>query len=622
MKKIKSKVFAGLAFLFLVILLISILGILFINQLSNASKGTLTNNYNSVEYTMKMLQALDRMYDYQTNRSQPESEVPGKAQLDQKYAVEKNNFMRYYLAEKNNITEPGEKEMVDELSANYNNLLSVIEQGTNSISIVAARNSYSITRQSIVDIYNINMSAILRTNNRIETTARHISLWMIIIGTISILITLLFIIKYPASIVDPILELTEKIKAISKGNYDQQLKFNSKDELGDLAAAFNTMAVRLKEYDESNLNNLLFEKKRLDAVIENLQDAVFILDENKYILMANRGALSLTGLRNPDIVGKYAPDVAVNNDLFRELVRGMIHNGNSGDSKSGEGNNGNGKNGVDEKPIKIVQDKKEFYYSREIIEIKTKPTGSDQQKTIGFILLLKNITLFEERDVAKTNLIATVSHELKTPISSINLSLKLLEDSRIGKLNEEQINLVYSVRQQSARLSKMVNELLDFSQTETGNIKLKISKVRPEDIADLSVTAIMMLLSEKKIQINLNVADNLPDVKADLEKTVWVLVNLITNAIRYTPENGFIDLTAENEGEFIKFSVHDQGPGISKDDQDKIFKRFVQVGTKSKGTGLGLAISKEFVQAQGGRISVNSEPGEGSTFSFYLPVNN
>jgi len=618
MKKIKSKVFAGLAFLFLVILLISILGIVFINQLSNSSKGTLTNNYGSVEYTMKMLQAIDKMYDYQTNRIELETEVPGKAILDKKYNEEKTNFMKYYLAERNNITEPGEKEMVEELSVNYNNLLSVIEQNPNSISIVAARNAYSITRQSIVDIYNINMSAIYKTNSRIEADAKRISLWMIIIAAFSTVITLFFIIRYPSSIVNPLLELTDKIKAISKGNYDQQLKFSSKDELGDLASAFNIMAVRLKEYDESNLNNLLFEKKRLDAVIENLQDAVFILDENKYILMANRGALSLTGLRSTDIAGKYAPDVAMNNDLFRELVKGMIH---IDDLRNSDGSNGNGKNGVDEKPIKIIQDKKEFYYSREIIEIKTKPTGGDHQITIGFILLLKNITLFEERDVAKTNLIATVSHELKTPISSINLSLKLLEDNRIGTLNEEQINLVYSVRQQSARLSKMVNELLDFSQTETGNIKLKISKVRPEDIADLSVTAIMMLLSEKKIQINLNVADNLPDVKADLEKTVWVLVNLITNAIRYTPENGFIDLNAESENEFIRFSVHDQGPGISKEDQDKIFKRFVQVGVKHKGTGLGLAISKEFVQAQGGRIIVESEVGKGSTFSFYLPVN-
>jgi signal transduction histidine kinase len=607
MKKIKSKVFAGLAFLFVVIILLSVIGIVFINQLAIASKGTLSDNYRSVEYSMKMLKSLDRMYDYKNHHMSAGQENVFDEMTENSYLSEKNNFLNSFIAEKNNVTEPGEKEMVDELNHNYSNFIYTVEQKDNNNSLINVRDSYFITRQSIVDIYNINMSAIQKINLRIGNTARRVSLWMIIISVLSILITLFFIIKYPGSIVDPILELTDKIKAISKGNYDQQLKFTSRDELGDLAAAFNVMAGRLKEYDESNLDKLLIEKKRLDAIIENLQDAVFILDENKNFLMANRGALSLTGLRSKDISGKYAPDVAMNNDLFRELIKGLV--------KNGEENNAD-----DEKPIKIIQNKKEYYYSREIIEIKSKPAGSDIDRTIGYILLLKNITLFEERDVAKTNLIATVSHELKTPISSINLSLKLLEDNRIGELNEEQNNLIISMRQQSVRLSKMVNELLDFSQTETGNIKLKISKVRPEDIIDLSVTAIMMLLSEKKIQLNLNVSDNLPDVKADLEKTVWVLVNLITNAMRFTPENGVINLGAETDKEFIKFSVKDEGPGISKEDQDKIFKRFVQVGNKNKGTGLGLAISKEFVQAQGGKIVVESEVGIGSTFSFYLPV--
>ena len=607
MKKIKSKVFAGLAFLFVVIILLSVIGIVFINQLANASKGTLADNYRSVEYTMKMLKSLDRIYDYKNHHMSIGQENVFDEMTVNNYVIEKNNFLNSFISEKKNITEPGEKEMVEELNNNYSNFIYVIEQKENNNSLINVRNSYFITRQSIVDIYNINMSAIQKINLRIGDTARRVSLWMIIIGVLSILITLFFIIKYPGSIVDPILELTDKIKAISKGNYDQQLNFTSKDELGDLASAFNVMAGRLKEYDESNLDKLLIEKKRLDAIIENLEDAIFILDENKNFLLANRGALNLTGLKSKDISGKYAPDVAMNNDLFRELIKGLVKN--PGENKTD-----------DEKPIKIIQNKKEYYYSREIIEIKSKPTGSDIDRTIGYILLLKNITLFEERDVAKTNLIATVSHELKTPISSINLSLKLLEDKRIGELNEEQNNLIISMRQQSVRLSKMVNELLDFSQTETGNIKLKISKVRPEDIIDLSVTAIMMLLSEKKIQLNLNVSDNLPDVKADLEKTVWVLVNLITNAMRFTPENGFINLGAETYKEFIKFSVKDEGPGISKEDQDKIFKRFVQVGNKNKGTGLGLAISKEFVQAQGGKIVVESEVGIGSTFSFYLPV--
>jgi two-component system, NtrC family, sensor histidine kinase KinB len=528
---------------------------------------------------------------------------------EKSYLTEKNEFINNFNSEKNNVTEAGEREIVNELRTNYSRFIEIIEQKSYENPVVNARDSYYLTRQSIVDIYNINMSAIQKINVRIGDTAKRVSYWMVLVGVLSIIITLTFIIKYPGSIVNPILELTDKIKAISKGNYDQKLKFSSKDELGDLASAFNTMAGRLKEYEENTLETLLVEKKRLDAVIENLQDAVFILDENKVFLMANRGALNLTGLRKNDITGKYAPDVAMRNDLLREMIKGLV-NINKGDSKDD-----------DEKPIKIIQNQKEYYYSREIIEIKTKPIGSDVERIVGFILLLKNITLFEERDVAKTNLIATVSHELKTPISSINLSLKLLEDNRIGGLNEEQKNLIIAIRQQSVRLSKMVNELLDFSQTETGNIKLKISKVRPEDIIDLSVTAIMMLLSEKKIQINLNVGDNLPDVKADLEKTVWVLVNLITNAMRYTSENGFIDLSAESNNEFIKFSVSDKGPGISREDQEKIFKRFVQIGNKNKGTGLGLAISKEFVQAQGGKISVESELGQGSTFSFFLPVN-
>src|ERR1035437_589048 len=386
MKKIKSKVFAGLAFLFVVIILLSVIGIVFINQLANASKGTLADNYRSVEYTMKMLKSLDRIYDYKNHHMSIGQENVFDEMTVNNYVIEKNNFLNSFISERKNITEPGEKEMVEELNNNYSNFIYVIEQKENNNSLINVRNSYFITRQSIVDIYNINMSAIQKINLRIGDTARRVSLWMIIIGVLSILITLFFIIKYPGSIVDPILELTDKIKAISKGNYDQQLNFVSKDELGDLAAAFNVMAGRLKEYDESNLDKLLIEKKRLDAIIENLQDAVFILDENKNFLLSNRGALNLTGLRSKEIVGKYAPDVAINNDLLRELIKGLIKNGNE-------------KNTDDEKPIKIIQNKKEYYYSREIIKKNSKPKRNNINKTIEYIFLLKNFPFLEKRDV-------------------------------------------------------------------------------------------------------------------------------------------------------------------------------------------------------------------------------
>ncbi|HEY6907302.1 MAG TPA: HAMP domain-containing sensor histidine kinase, partial [Ignavibacteriaceae bacterium] len=232
-----------------------------------------------------------------------------------------------------------------------------------------------------------------------------------------------------------------------------------------------------------------------------------------------------------------------------------------------------------------------------------------------------NVTWFEERDVAKTKMISTVSHEMKTPISSINLTVKLLEDQRVGQLNNEQKELVQAIREQSNRLSKVVNEILNYSQIETGNIRLNFSDVQPDDIIDYATTALMILLSEKNIQLETEIENDLPLLKIDIEKTVWVLVNLLSNAIRYSKQDGKIILSAGRYKEQVFFSVKDQGPGISEEDQKKLFSRFTQLGQKSeRGWGLGLAISREFVQAQGGTIKVDSSPGQGSKFTFYLPV--
>jgi signal transduction histidine kinase len=174
------------------------------------------------------------------------------------------------------------------------------------------------------------------------------------------------------------------------------------------------------------------------------------------------------------------------------------------------------------------------------------------------------------------------------------------------------------VKQQTARLSKMVNELLDFSQAESGNIKLSMEKVKPEDIVDYAITALMIMAAEKKVDLDTQINGDLPYVKADIEKTVWVLSNLISNAIRYTPENGSITMKCDEDKDFVRFSVIDHGPGIAKDNLGKVFDKFVQIGNNPKGRGLGLTIAKEFVISQGGDIWVESEVGVGSVFTFKL----
>jgi len=277
-------------------------------------------------------------------------------------------------------------------------------------------------------------------------------------------------------------------------------------------------------------------------------------------------------------------------------------------------------------PLKIYADNKESYFEKEIIPIKIVPTGEKEEKMIGNVIMLQNITPFKELDFAKTNFIATVSHELKTPISSIKMSLQLLENKQVVLLNEEQQILVESIKEGAGRLLKITAELLNMTQVESGSIQLNIIPSYAKEIIDYAVNANKAAAEEKQIKLKINIPENLPKLLADNEKTSWVLTNLLSNAIRYSYDNSAIYINVSIENIKIKFSVTDTGQGISQQYVDKIFDRYFRIpGTKKEGTGLGLSISKKFIEAQGGQISVKSDFGAGSTFSFllnYLPADN
>jgi PAS domain S-box-containing protein len=609
MKTIKSKINFGVIFLFCIVLVLSILGIVFINQLAQKTRGTIVDNYASIDYMLGMLISIDDMHSFQSEN------VLSKKSTDsteiKKYLVSKELFEKNLQLETRNITESGEGELVNELYLRYRDYQNFYENLSNDLRKDSAlsdfNKKYLSVRTKICDIHNLNMSAITGKTVELQQTADEVILYMSIVASLSILITLSFVYTFPTKIIQPIKILTERIKSISDRNYDQKLVINSGDELGELASAFNTMADRLKLYEAKHIDQLLFEQKRMNSLVENLEDGVLLIDENRKIVIANKTILEITGLKKEDALLQYLPDVAAHNDLIREIFKTSILL----------------KENVNQeiKPIRIVKDKREVFYKIESEDIITFSELSKQETFIGNLILLRNITQYQERDAAKTNLLATVSHELKTPLASINLSIKMLEDKRIGQLNEDQHELIETLRQQSNRLSRVINELLEYSQIETGNIKLKFSSVKPEDIVELGVTALVLQSAEKNIDIETNIDENLPSVKADLEKSVFVFVNLLNNAIRYSKQNDKIKLAAVNENEWVKFSIQDNGPGISKEDQEKLFQRFTQVGGRTKqGWGLGLAISKEFIQAQGGRIWVESETGKGSKFSFVLPV--
>ncbi len=565
--KIKAKITWGVIYLFVTIIFISAMGLYYINRLSVSADNIIKANYESVEYTRNILHYLDR---------------PGDGAKD---SVESN--MRQ---QDRNVTEPGEREKTDSLRLLFNEWRA---SGSDQI--------LPLLRQKALEIQQLNMKAIVQKNEVAQETSRNASTYLIIIVSVFGLIAFTFIINFPNYIAGPIAQLTRSIKSIADRKYEERLQFDRTDEFGELADAFNQMAEKLDEYEHSNLAKLIFEKERIETIINRMTDPVIGLDETQRVIFINEQAASLLNIQPSQIVGHYAPDVAVENDLLRALIQ-----------------NDELVNGSGSRVIKIAITGRENYFSKEKIVIKYRPIGEPQEKQIGQVILLKNITTFKERDLAKTNFIATVSHELKTPIASMQMCIRLLKDRRVGDMNGEQENILATLATEIERLGRITHELLDLSQAETGNLKLTIQASDPRTIIDHAVEAVRFHAERKHVRIDFDIDDDTTRVQADADKTAWVLVNLLTNAIRYSLENDRVVLKKRRNDSFTVFTVQDFGPGIEAKHLGKLFDKYYQIPGSVSGSGLGLAICKEFIEAQGGTITVISEWGKGSEFSFTL----
>lgn len=562
--KLKTKVALGGVFLFALLITVGALSVYYLNRITEEAKGIVKDNYETLNYSREMLKEMD--------------ELSSTDSMNALRAFEQNLGLQ-----ERNITEPGEREFTESLRKNFDSIKQ--RKSTDSLR--------SLIRKDISAIMQLNLKAIDRKNQAAKASAENAKTIITVILTLCTLIGLTFIFNFPSLVASPIAKLTEGIKAIASKNYGERIHLNRKDEFGQLANAFNSMAEKLDEYEHSNLSKILFEKRRAETVINSLKDASIGIDNKGVILFANQQALQLLNLKELEIVGQPQEEVKRKNDLFRFLL--------------------NEKNNA---PFKIVVEGKENYFTKEIIDIK------QEEDKPGSVIVLRNITSFKELDVAKTNFIATISHELKTPLASSDFSLKLLEDSRVGQLTNEQKELVQQLRNDNQRMLKILSELLNMSQVEAGKIQLDIQKVSPYSIVQASMKAVAGAAKEKQITINFKSGDDLPDIKTDPDKISWVLNNFLTNAIKFSPAGSSIAIEVQKRNDEMSFSVADGGIGIEKTYQSRIFERYFQVPGRSdkKGSGIGLAICKEFIEALGGNIWVRSELGQGSRFGFDIPV--
>lgn len=437
-------------------------------------------------------------------------------------------------------------------------------------------------------------------------------LWILIVGITCILTGIGIWLRLPASISNPIKEITGGIQEIANHNYDKRLDLGTNHEFVEVSKNFNRMAKRLADYHASTLSEMKSAKKYMETIINSLNEPIIGLNNELEILFINDEALNILNLKRANVILKSAEEIALRNDLLRRLIRELVK------SRSTE-------EGVDNKeierenkePLKIYADNKESYFQVKYMGITQPGKDGVTLEKKGYVIMLKNITEFKELDSAKTSFISTISHELKTPVSAILMSLQLLEDKRIGRLNGEQEDLAESIKENSERLLGIIGELLNMTQVESGKLQLKPKITKPIELIEYAIKANRVQAEKFNIHIEVEYPeDKIGKLFVDSEKIAWVLTNLLSNAIRYSQENSRVIIGArQTETGNVEMFVQDFGKGIDPRYHKSIFDHYFRVpGTKVQGSGLGLSISRDFMEAHNGTLTIDSELGKGSTF--------
>ncbi len=605
---VKTKISLGIAFLFVVITLIGGLGVYYLERLDTDAQAIIKDNYRTLSYVQRMFKSMGDLQNMLEEELITRQNIANLSVNQKGFRESLSAFEQALEAQSANLTEAGEKELTNSLQKQYSELVALFDAplslrtyAQSGLPLIKNINGY------LTSIYELNQDTVLEKNEKARITADRVIVYMLVIGSISMLVSLLFLLVFPNYIARPIKKLNESMKQIARKNYQHRIDVTATDEFGALARSFNTMAEKLKEYESTNLAQMLFEKKRTETIINKMSEAIIGLDENKVVLFANPKALHLLGMEENSLIHKYAPDVASANPLMHELIQELMISFNEWET-------------VRYKPVEITEDGKESYYEKEIMDITMRDAGEARQKLIGHVIILKNVTRIKEIDQAKTAFMSGISHEMKTPISSIKMSLQLLEDERIGKLNNEQKELVLYIKDESEHLLRITHQMMELAQAKTGQLQLKTEPVNPDDIVRYALHTVKILAEEKQVILEYPHETGLPEVDADAEKIAWVMGSLLTNAIQNSSPGKKVIVDIVEKNNKIRFSVEDFGECIPEDQVEKVFDRYFQLPEQFQvGTGMELSVLQNFVQQQRGTIWLESKRGTGNKFYFTLP---
>jgi signal transduction histidine kinase len=587
---LRTRLFLSLLPFVVILLAMGVYAIALFSNLANSVDVAVTRHYQSIFAAQVMSQSLAGMEREAHSVADPQTGT------DKLFTEYRKQFEDNLALQRNTVTSPGLEELNEQLATNYFAFLKSLT-APDAVRTPKGRagepmSTPTTARMNVLlgKIREQNYQAVLEASNRVQQSAREVTR-LVIIGMVMVLaITVLTCYQLGRSILRPIQLLTRATRELGEGNLAQPVPVVSRDELGELAVSFNKMAAQLEEYRQNTSEQLVRLHRTMETTLASFPDPIFVLNQDGGIELKNPAADDLTATLH--INGRLP-------DRLQTIARKALDSGENFLPHS-----------FDEAVSWRINGAEKSFLPR-VLAMRDKDNALN-----GVAVVLYDVTRFRLLDSTKTNLVATVSHELNTPLTSVRMALHLLLEKSVGTLTPKQDELLQTARNDTERLLRILNDLLDLARLDAGGDGLRKERIAPAELVRAVLEESADKASSRGLRMNCRIEPGLPRVAVDRQRISHVFNNLIANAIRYSPVGGEILLGAARAEEGgVEFSVSDQGPGIPEEYHARIFERFFRVpGQTQKGAGLGLSIAREITVAHGGRIGVKSPPGRGSTF--------
>jgi two-component system, NtrC family, sensor histidine kinase KinB len=600
---LRGKLLLAQAPLGLALVLVGVASVSAIASLGRSPELILRDNYRSVLAAERMLRAENELDDFALARA------AGRPTAETARADASSRFDAELRAQEGNITERGEAEATRVLRARWVAHQRALEEVLATPAperldryfeafVPAARELQRAAREILA----INQDAMQRKSDQARRSSERTTALVVAVTATAVLAGLVLSVWLMARLLRPLAALSHTVRRIGEGDLDVRAPVTGRDEIAALGEEFNTMAERLRHYRSSSLGELLQAQQASQAAIDSLPDPILVVDGRGAVLNLNGAAEALfrRGAGAPPSVETLEPELR----SIVERVRAHVLAGMGPYVP----------HGFDE-AVKVETSDG----ARRLLP-RASPLYSEEGAITGATLVLQDVTRLMRFDELKNDLVATVAHEFRTPLTSLHMAIHLCAGEVVGPLTEKQADLLTAARQDCERLQSIVDDLLDLSRIQSGRLELSRAAAPPRELVDEVLEEHRSEASAAGVELAGFAGEQLPQVSVDRERVALVLSNLVANALKHTPRGGTVEVTAvEGEGS-VRFEVKDSGAGIAAEHHQRIFEKFFRVpGAPAGGVGLGLYLAREIVEAHGGRIGVESAPGLGSRFWFTMP---